>query len=341
MFDIFYFPRLLAWRTTLTAVLLTLGAAWTPAQAQQEPISPLPLDSSTDALGKKIDARKIALGSKLFADTRLSRDGSISCASCHHLAAAGADAPDRPVSLGVGGAKGAVNTPTVFNARYNFRQFWDGRAATLAEQADGPVNNPVEMATNWPDVVAKLGRDSALTAQFKAIYPDGVQARNIQDTLAAYQMTLTTPNARFDKWLRGDKGALTADELKGYQLFKSYGCIACHQGQNIGGNMYQVFGVMGGYFAARGRLTEADNGRFNVTKNPVDKHMFKVPSLRNVAVTPPYFHDGSAQTLEQAVEVMFRYQLGRSAPAEDKALIARFLRTLTGEFQGKPLATSR
>jgi cytochrome c peroxidase len=281
---------------------------------------------------------KVALGDKLFHDPRLSKDNSIACASCHNLSINGADVPNRPVSLGVGGASGAVNSPTVFNVRYNFRQFWDGRAANLAEQATGPVNNRVEMASSWPEVVAKLNSDSALAAQFQAIYPDGVQSKNIQDVLATYQMTLTTPNARFDKWLRGDKGALTADEQKGYQLFKSYGCIACHQGANVGGNMYQIFGVMNGYFAARGNPTEADNGRFNVTKNPADKHMFKVPSLRNVAITPPYFHDGTAQTLEQAVEVMFRFQLGRTAPPEDKSLIVKFLHTLTGEYQGRPLA---
>ncbi|MDR2240404.1 MAG: cytochrome-c peroxidase [Zoogloeaceae bacterium] len=308
-----------------------------PVAAQQEPLSPLPLDNSVDNQGKKLDPRKVALGDKLFHDPRLSKDNTISCASCHNLATNGADASDRPLSFGVGGAKGVVNSPTVFNSRYNFRQFWDGRAANLVEQVVGPIHNPIEMATNWPEVIAKLNKDSALVAQFQAIYPDGVQGKNIQDAIAAYEMTLTTPNARIDKWLRGDKGALSADELKGYQLFKSYGCIACHQGANVGGNMYQIFGVMNGYFAARGNLTEADNGRFNVTKNPADKHMFKVPSLRNAAVTPPYFHDGTAQTLEQAVDVMFRFQLGRTAPPEEKALIIKFLHTLTGEYKGKPL----
>jgi cytochrome c peroxidase len=306
--------------------------------AQQEPISPLPRDPAADSQGKPLDARKVALGDKLFHDPRLSKDNTISCASCHNLATNGADAPDRPVSLGVGGAKGAVNSLTVFNSRYNFRQFWDGRAANLSDQVAGPVHNPVEMASNWPEVIAKLNQDGALAAQFKAIYPDGVQSKNIQDAIAVYEMTLTTPNAPFDQWLRGDPQALAADQLKGYQLFKSYGCIACHQGMNVGGNMYQTFGVMGGYFEARGHPTEADNGRFNVTKNPADMHVFKVPSLRNVAITPPYFHDGSAQTLEQAVDVMFRFQLGRTAPDADKALIIQFLHSLTGQYQGKSLA---
>jgi len=326
--------RAAAWLWLFVGLAVSLPAA---AQ-QQEPISPLPLDASVDAQGKKLDARKVALGEKLFHDKRLSKDGSISCASCHDLAAGGADAPERAMSRGVGGAQGVVNAPTVFNARYNFRQFWDGRAASLAEQVAGPVHNPVEMATNWPDVIAKLGQDSALVQQFQAIYPDGVQGKNIQDAIAAFEMTLTTPNARFDQWLRGDKAALTAEEQEGYRLFKSYGCVACHQGQNIGGNMYQTFGVMGGYFTARGHPTEADKGRFNITRNPDDMYVFKVPSLRNVAVTPPYFHDGAARTLEQAVDVMFRYQLGRDAPPGDKALIVKFLRTLTGQYQGRPLA---
>jgi cytochrome c peroxidase len=332
-----YLFSFIKWRPLLTAAGLLAGLA-APAAAQQEPISPLPVDASVDNAGKKLDARKVALGGKLFPDRRLSKDNSIACASCHNLATNGADLPDRPVSLGVGGAKGSVNSPTVFNSRYNFRQFWDGRAANLVEQAAGPVHNPVEMASSWPEVLAKLNADGALVAEFKAIYPDGVQGKNIQDALATFQMTLTTPNSRFDKWLRGDKSALSAEEQKGYQLFKSYGCIACHQGQNAGGNMYQIFGVMGGYFAARGNPTEADNGRFNVTKNPADRHMFKVPSLRNVALTPPYFHDGTARTLEQAVDVMFRFQLGRTAPDADKALIVKFLHTLSGEYQGRPLA---
>jgi cytochrome c peroxidase len=172
---------------------------------------------------------------------------------------------------------------------------------------------------------------------FKGAYTDGLQSKNIQSAIAEFQRTLATPNSKFDKYLRGDKNALNADEQKGYQLFKNYGCIACHQGVNVGGNMYQVFGVMGDYFKQRGNMTEADLGRYNVTKNDADKHMFKVPSLRNVAVTAPYFHDGSVKTLPEAVEVMFRYQLGRSAPQSEKDLIVKFLQTLTGEYKGKSL----
>jgi cytochrome c peroxidase len=314
----------------LALFLLVCGAQSAFAQAS-EPIKPIPTDI-------KVDERKAALGEKLFSDKRLSKDNSVSCASCHALGTGGVDRAS--VSTGIGGVKGPINAPTVFNAGFNFRQFWDGRASSLEEQAAGPVHNPKEMGSNWQEVIGKLSADKKLVALFKAAYPDGVQAKNIQSALAEFQRSLVTPNAKFDRYLRGEKNALTEDEQKGYQLFKNYGCVACHQGVNVGGNMYQVFGVMGDYFKQRGNISDADLGRYNVTKNEADKHMFKVPSLRNVALTPPYFHDGSVKTLHEAVEVMFRYQLGRSAPQSDKDLIVKFLQTLTGEFKGKPLATA-
>jgi cytochrome c peroxidase len=295
----------------------------------EEPIKPIPLEN-------KLDAKKVNLGDKLFHDKRLSKGNAVACVSCHGLNTGGTDRLQ--VSTGIGGVKGAVNAPSVFNAGFNFRQFWDGRANSLEEQATGPVHNPKEMGSSWAEVVAKLAQDAEMSARFKELYPDGVQAKNIQDALAVYQRSLVTPNARFDKYLRGDKSALNGEELKGYQLFKSYGCVACHQGVNVGGNMFQVFGVMGDYFKQRGNVTEADLGRYNVTKNDIDKHMFKVPSLRNVALTAPYFHDGSVKTLPEAVDVMFKYQLGRPGSAQDKELIVKFLHTLTGEYKGKSLA---
>jgi cytochrome c peroxidase len=162
-------------------------------------------------------------------------------------------------------------------------------------------------------------------------------AANIKDALVAYELSLNTPNARFDRFLRGDKQALTPSEQKGYQLFKTSGCISCHQGMNLGGNMFQPFGVIGNYITDRGQITKADLGRFNTTKNEVDRYVFRVPSLRNVALTPPYFHDGSAQTLPQAIAKMTKYQLGRSLPTEQIELIVQFLGTLTGEYRGKSL----
>lgn len=313
-----------------TGVLAALfGLAGAVLAQSDEPIRPLPIEV-------KLDANKVSLGARLFNDKRLSQDNSISCASCHSMTKGGADG--MVSATGIGGKKGPINTPTVFNSTYNFRQFWDGRAASLEEQAAGPVHNPKEMGSSWAQVLPKLAQDDTLVAQFKTSYPDGLQAKNIQDAIAVFERSLTTPNARLDRYLRGDKAALSSDELRGYQLFKAYGCVACHQGVNIGGNMFQTFGVMGDYFAKRGNANEADLGRYNVTKLESDKHVFKVPSLRNVALTAPYFHDGSAATLGDAVDVMFRYQLGRPASAQDKELIVKFLHTLTGELNGKPLA---
>lgn len=305
----------------LVAALALL--AFTPASAQllNEPIQALP--QRVD-----LDARKVSLGRTLFHDKRLSKDNSISCASCHDLAKGGVDG--RQFALGINGQVGPINTPTVLNSGFNFRQFWNGRAATLEEQAAGPIHNPGEMGSNWQEVLGKLGQDAKLVELFKGVYRDGLQPRNIQDSIATFERSLVTPS-RFDRYLRGETNAITEDEKRGYQLFKNYGCVACHQGVNVGGNMYQTFGVLGSYFKDRGNITEADLGRYSVTKNELDRHVFKVPSLRNVALTAPYFHDGSAPTLEAAVEIMFRYQLGRPAPAADKASIISFLKSLTGE----------
>lgn len=307
--------------------LLALGPL--PARAQrEEPIRPIPMET-------RVDARRAALGERLFHDKRLSGDGSVACASCHALEGGGADS--QALSRGVNESLGLVNAPTVFNSVFNFRQFWDGRAATLAAQVAEPVANPLEMGSSWNEVVARLRRDPGFVAAFTATYRDGVNPANLQNALATFVESLVTPNARFDKYLRGDMQALTADEVRGYQLFKSYGCVSCHQGVNVGGNMFQQFGVMGDYFAARGKLSPADLGRYNVSHRDADRHVFKVPGLRNVALTAPYFHDGSARTLGEALDVMFKYQLGRSAPPQDKDLIIKFLHTLTGEYRGKPL----
>jgi len=307
-------------QTAVTSVAVSPGPT-------DEPITPLPESIS-------LDARKVALGNRLFHDPRLSRDNSVACASCHALDKGGVDGRER--SIGIGGQTVDVNAPTVFNSGFNFRQFWNGRAESLEDQIDGPLNHPAEMGSSWPEVIGKLKNDAAYVSTFAAIYPDGIQAKTIKDAIATFERALITPNSRFDKYLRGKRGALTADELGGYRLFRSYGCIACHQGVNIGGNMFERLGVMGDYFKDRGNVTPADLGRFNVTKNEEDKHMFKVPSLRNVALTAPYFHDGSAVTLEQAVTIMGKYQLGVAIPAGDVALIVAFLKTLTGEYTGKP-----
>ena len=291
-------------------------------------VTPLPLALS-------LDSQKVKLGGRLFNDPRLSGDGSISCASCHSLDTGGVDR--KPRSRGVGGMEGGINAPTVFNSGLNFRQFWDGRAETLEDQIDGPLQNPVEMAGTWPKALAAIAEDPQYAAAFNALYRDGIQMRNVKDAIATFERSLITPNSRFDRFLRGDQTALNAEEQAGYELFKQIGCTSCHQGLNIGGNMYQKLGIMEDYFAVRGHITEVDLGRFNITKLEQDRYFFKVPSLRNVAVTPPYLHDGSAATLEDAVQVMARYQLGKKLKVAEVAKIVAFLRTLTGEYSGKPL----
>ncbi|MFV3017246.1 cytochrome-c peroxidase, partial [Pseudomonas sp. KHB2.9] len=281
-----------------------------------------------------LDVATVELGRQLFNEKRLSVNDSLSCASCHQLATGGGD--DKPFSLGFDGKPVKLNTPTVFNASLNFKQFWDGRVDTLEAQIEQVVISPVEMGSDWKTVVDNLTAMPQYQAAFSQVYPDGVTAANVQNALATYERTLLTPNSRFDQYLLGNTDILTIEEKYGYQRFKEYGCIACHQGMNIGGNMFQKFGVMDDYFKGR-TPAETDLGRYLVTHDEEDRNVFKVPSLRNVAVTAPYFHNASAKTLEEAVDVMFRFQLGRVPSAEDKDQIIKFLKTLTGQWAGKPL----
>ena len=290
--------------------------------AAREPIKAIPEEVD-------VNPEKVALGRALFHDPRLSKDDTTACVSCHDLGNGGDDG--RRVSIGIEGKPGTINAPTVFNAGLNFSQFWDGRASTLEQQIDGPVQSPIELGSLWPEVVAKLYAHESYPKRFAALYPDGISRENIKDALAEFMKSLTTPNSRFDRWLSGDTSALNALERHGYALFKHYGCVSCHQGANVGGNMFQVFGVLNDYFKRRGNITDADFGRYNVTGNPDDRHAFKVPSLRMAALTAPYLHDGSAATLRDAVDIMFEYQLGREAPDEDKDAIVAFIRTLAGD----------
>lgn len=309
-------------RLTMFTVILGAGALCAGRAAPlDEPIKPLPLSLNQDPA-------RVALGARLFADKRLSANGQVACASCHDLARGGADGRVR--SVGFAGKLTGVNAPTVFNAALNFKQFWDGRADTLEAQIDMVVENPVEMGARWSDVVATVGRDDYYRNGFASAYGGAVTKANIINAIVSFERSLLTPNSRFDRYLRGDNGAISAAEKLGYAKFKQYGCVACHQGVNVGGNMFQKFGVMGDYLGRRGAPTPADLGRFQVTRQEADRHVFKVPSLRNVALTAPYFHDGSAATLDDAVDVMFRYQLGRSASRDDKTAIVKFLNTLTG-----------
>ncbi|MCL2022311.1 MAG: cytochrome-c peroxidase [Betaproteobacteria bacterium] len=296
------------------------SAQLTSLARPDEPILPI-------AIPTGLDTQKVALGQILFRDTRLSRNNTVSCATCHDLARGGVD--HLPRSFGVDGAEGDINTPTVYNSSFNFRQFWDGRAASLEEQAEGPILNPVEMASSWEHVVSVLEEDPQIRARFRAIYGGAVTPVRVMEVIAEFERSLVTPS-RFDRWLKGDERALSDKELEGYRLFKRHGCIACHQGVNVGGNIFQKFGVMLDYFAGK-TVTRADLGRFNVTGREEDKYVFKVPGLRNIALTAPYFHDASAQNLHEAVAIMGRYQLGLDLPSEEVQLIVLFLTTLTGE----------
>lgn len=281
--------------------------------------------------------RKVILGNLLFHDVRLSADNTVSCSSCHGLNTGGVD--NKQFSEGVGGQFGGVNAPSVYNAYYNFVQFWDGRAATLADQAAGPPLNPVEMACkSFDEICEKLNADAAFSKAFKEVYPDGFNQANITDAIQEFERTLLTPNSRFDKYLKGDNAALTAEELTGYDLFKKYNCATCHVGENMGGQSYELLGIKHDYFADRGtELTIEDNGRFKETKDERDRHRFKVPGLRNVVLTAPYFHDGTQATLEDAVIAMAKYEVGVDLSTQEVAQMVSFLRTLTGEYQGKLL----
>ncbi|HGM7842894.1 TPA: cytochrome-c peroxidase [Serratia marcescens] len=278
------------------------------------------------------NAQKVALGFRLFHDPRLSADNSISCAHCHQLGAGGVDG--RVTSLGVNDQHGPINAPTVFNAALNFSQFWDGRAADLQQQAGGPPLNPIEMAsTSWEQIIGKLDQDARLKADFQRVYADGFTGDNITDAIAEFEKTLLTPDSPFDRYLKGDDSALTAQQKRGYQLFRNNKCGTCHTGENLGGQSYEVMGLKADYFANRGNPTDADNGRYNVTKNEVDRHRFKTPTLRNVALTAPYFHDGSVTSLHQAVKDMLKYQVGVTLPDSDVDDLVALLDGMTGKYQ--------
>jgi cytochrome c peroxidase len=312
-----------------------LPAAETPAMPQeppeaalQEPIVPLPL-----ALA--LDPPRVALGARLFADVRLSHDNTRACTTCHPLEHGGMDG--RPRALAAQGTRHLCNTPTIFNVGLNAALNWDGSATTLEAHAEMVLLNPNLMNTTWPELLAKLQADADYVTSFNTSYSAGLTPTNVLDALASFARSLLTPNSPFDRYLRGERQALSAPQQEGYRLFKSYGCATCHQGINIGGNMYQKFGV----FAETGAGSPAgvvDLGRYYVTKAPRDRGVFRVPSLRNVAVTAPYFHDGRARTLADAVKTMARVQLGRTLRPEETEVLVQFLQTLTGEYQGRPVA---
>jgi cytochrome c peroxidase len=279
------------------------------AGANQEPITPIPAAPVQDS-------RRLVLGEKLFGDRRLSHNNTHSCSSCHDIQTNGASTNTKDVTPD--GKLHALNTPTVFNASLNFRLGWEGKFRSLEKEAENTLGNPAIMASSADEAVSKLRADAEAVRQFRDAYGREPDVPALLDAIATYVRSLVTPAGRFDRWLVGDAGAITLEELSGYQLFKSLGCVACHQGVNVGGNLFQRHGI----FHPLG------------TEEPM---MVRVPSLRNVATTAPYFHDGSAPTLSEAVKTMGIAQLDRELTNQQIAAIVAFLDTLTGTYQGQPI----
>lgn len=276
------------------------------------------------------EAAKVNLGKQVYNDKRLSIDNSISCATCHDLAKGGTD--QEVVSTGVRKQQGPINAPTVFNAGFQVAQFWDGRAKDLQEQASGPVANPKEMGETWIHVVEKLKADTRWAKDFTLVYADGPSEKNITDAIATFEKTLLTRNSAFDRFLMGDEKALDDAQQKGHKIFVERGCANCHVGKVLGGQSFERMGRFCDYVAERGNRTEADNGHFNFTKNEKDRGKFKVPLLRNLEQTFPYFHDGTAKDMNSAVQTMSRCQLEEPLSKQEQDDVVAFLKTLTGSI---------
>ncbi len=308
-------------RTLGVAVALAvtaLGSSAWAASVRDEPIQPL-------QPAKVTNPAKVELGKKLFFDPRLSRSGFISCNSCHNLSMGGSD--NLRTSIGHNWQEGPINSPTVLNSSLAVAQFWDGRAKDLKEQAGGPIANPGEMAFTHDLAVDVLQSIPGYVAEFKSVFGSSrIDIDKVTSAIAAFEETLVTPNSAFDKWLQGDDKALNSRELAGYKLFKESGCVACHNGPAVGGTSFQKMGIVEPYKTKNGA-----EGRAAVTGKDEDRFNFKVPTLRNVELTYPYFHDGQAQTLEQAVDIMGRLQLGRKYSEDEVGQIVAFLKTLTGD----------
>lgn len=272
-----------------------------------------------------LDLGKVELGKKLFFDPRLSKSGWISCNSCHNLSMGGTD--NLVSSIGHKWQEGPINSPTVLNASFNLAQFWDGRATDLIEQAGGPIANPGEMASNHVLAVSILSSIPGYVTEFEEVYGEGeITIDQVTVAIAEFEKTLVTPNSRFDQWLLGDEDVLTEQEKDGYRLFKLTGCIGCHNGPSVGGNAFQKMGSFNPF-----ETDNPANGRQGVTGVRSDRMRFKVPNLRNVELTYPYFHDGSVDTLTDAVNTMVWVQLNRKFSEEGTAKIVAFLKSLTGD----------
>ncbi|KUL25731.1 cytochrome-c peroxidase [Chlorobium limicola] len=319
----------------IAVLLVTASCAPTPqVEKKSEPAETLKTEVPKPRVGEPVSPISAAtvsnvdlveLGKKLFFDPRLSKSGFISCNSCHNLSMGGSD--NLKSSIGHKWNKGPINSPTVLNSSMNLAQFWDGRAKDLKEQAGGPIANPGEMAFTHELAVGVLQSIPGYVDEFKKVFGSvPITIDQITQAIAAFEETLVTPDSRFDKWLLGDDNAITKDELEGYELFKSSGCTACHNGPALGGNSYQKMGVVEPY-----KASSKVEGRSAVTGKDADRFNFKVPTLRNVALTYPYFHDGEAATLAKAIDVMGQIQLGKKFTPEENAKMVAFMKTLTGK----------
>lgn len=326
-----YAMRCLATATALaisgwSAAAVAEDALMQDAQDLFEPIPQKP--PAVD--GITVTPAMVALGKALYFDPRLSASHNISCNTCHQIGLGGVDG--RSTSIGHKSQHGSRNAPTVLNSVYNTAQFWDGRAADLKEQAGGPIQNPVEMAITHDHAIEMLKDIPGYAPLFEDAFPgekNPITMANVETAIAAFEVTLITPNAPFDKYLRGDANALTAEQKDGLRLFINSGCASCHSGINVGGGMYAPFGVV--EKPGADILPPADKGRFEVTKTAEDEYVFKVPTLRNIELTPPYFHSGQSWDLKQAVGVMATSQLGEHLNDEQIDKITAFLKSLTGE----------
>ena len=322
--------KLIHWGTGFNGKEKRLLAGWIrERRGTDEPVSVLP-DTYP------YDSDKAELGERLFNDARISLDGTITCATCHVLEAGGADHADERVSEGINGLRGGVNAPTVYNAVFHIRQFWNGRAADLREQAEGPATNPVEMGDQtWDQICDRLSQDKTLVKEFEELYSgEGLNKMTVTGAIAEFEKSLITPDSRFDQYLKGDGSAVTAEELKGYEKFKENACATCHTGAVLGGRSFEYLDIFGDYFGDRTDEIEYnsdDDGLKGFTGKDEDLHKFKVPALRNIALTAPYFHDGAYQTLEDAVRAMARYELGKDLSDRDVTSIVEFLNTLSGK----------
>jgi cytochrome c peroxidase len=311
------------------AVPAAASAADALMQAAQAQFKPIPAESPA-LPGNPASPAKVELGKMLFFDPRISASHAISCNSCHNVGLGGVDVAEK--SIGHKWQRGGRNSPTVFNAVFNTAQFWDGRAKDLEEQAGGPMVNPIEMASPTEHVSEQLEGIPGYVTAFKAAFPGAarpVTLDNAQKAIAVFESTLITPNAPFDRYLKGDASALNANQTAGLKLFIDKGCAACHNGVNLGGGQYAPFGIVEKPGAEL--LPPDDKGRFTVTKTAGDEYVFKVPTLRNIELTAPYFHSGRSWDLGQAVGVMAASQLGLPVTDEEAGKIVAFLGALTGE----------